>query len=116
MAWLENAVNFIKGGIDDVRKLWINGSQKVSGMAFNADEFYDVVNNVAARKGGENGFVMLKEARDTMKDQLDTMSLKLYNNKYNVGSQIELEKAYSNMYDEQFIRRAFDQQIAESLE
>ena len=68
MAWLENAVNFIKGGIDDVRKLWINGSQKVSGMAFNADEFYDVVNNVAARKGGENGFVMLKEARDTMRD------------------------------------------------
>ena len=111
MAWLENIVNFVKGGIDDVRKLWINGSQKVSGMAFNADEFYDTVNNVAARKGGENGFVMLKEARDTMKDQLDTMSLKLYNNKYNVSSQMDLEKAYSNMYDEQFIRRAFDQQI-----
>ena len=43
MAWLENIVNFVKGGIDDVKKLWINSSQKVSGMAFNADEFYDKI-------------------------------------------------------------------------
>lgn len=111
MAWLENIVNFVKGGIDDVKKLWVNGSQKVSKMAFDEDIFYDIANNVTAKNGGENGFVMLKEARDTMKDELDTMSLKLYNNKYNVGSQNELETAFSNMSDEAFVKRAFNQQI-----
>lgn len=111
MAWWNDLLGFGKEAFDSVKKLWVEGSQKVSNMAFDADTFYDVTNNVAAKKGGENGFVMLKEARDTMRDELDTMSLKLYNNKYNVASQAELEKAYSNMYDEAFINRAYNQQI-----
>ena len=111
MAWLNNIVNFVRDGIDDFKKLWINGAQKISNMAFDENVFYDVAGNVAGKKGGKNGFVMLNEARDTMRDQLDTMSLKLYNNKYSVKSQEELEQAFSNMYDVDFRKRMFMQQI-----
>lgn len=113
MAWLENVVNFGKGLVDDVKKLWINGSNKISKAAFDEDTFYDVTNNVVAKsdKNVENGFVMLNEARDAMRDELDTTSLRLYNNKYNVGSQGELETAFSNMSDKAFIERAYNQQI-----
>lgn len=112
MAWIDKAANFVKGGWDGLKKLWIEGSQKISNMAFDEDAFYDVVNNVAGKSGkGENGFVMLNEARDTMRDELDTLSLRLYNNKYNVSSQADLEKGFSNLYDEEFIKRAFNQQI-----
>lgn len=113
MAWVENIAKFIKGGIDDVKNLWVHGSQKVSKMAFDENVFHDIAENVAAKsnKNAENGFVMLKEARDTMRDELDTASLKLYNNKYNVGSQSELETAFSNMMDKRFQERAFEHQL-----
>ena len=108
---LKDVVNFAKSTWDDLKTLWVNGSQKISSMAFDEDVFYDIAGNVSGKKGGQNGFVMLNEARDTMRDELDTLSLRLYNNKYNVSSQAELEKAYSNLYNDETRKRLFQQQI-----
>lgn len=104
MAWWNNIV-------DNVKKMWVEGSQKISKAAFDPDTFYDITNNVTAKQNGKEGFQMLNEARDTIKDELDTMSLKLYNNKYNIKSQEELEQAFNNLSDESFTKRLFNQQI-----
>lgn len=109
MAW-DSLLQFGKEAWGVLKNLWKEGSDKISGKVFDKNAFYDGV-----RSTGKNAFVMHENAEDLMRDQLDLRSLRLYNDIYSAKSQGELEQFYSNMYDENFARRMYKNQVQAAI-
>lgn len=101
MAW-KDIVGFVKSVFAEGKDLF----SKIGGK-FDNSQFHDY----AGISKGKNGFVMFENSAQAARNEVDLLSLGLYNDKYNITSQVDLERAYSNMYDEQFVRRVYDQQI-----